>query len=237
MLTLAKAIGGPGSIGFLALNCIVGLAIIYVWPRRRALGRWYLFGLYTSYILLGIPALAHSIAAPLGYSSPPIVEPLDAVIVFGGDNSVGRLNEAVRVWKRHSPKRMIVSGEDWFRDRIIESGLPPSGLVWDQVSTTTRDQVEYVRRYATSRPGARIVVICSRLHALRVDALLRAAALDVQVVPAPVDLEPARAGVRVWIPTYAGLRVTRDALYERLALAYYERQGWIALPERTGRTW
>ena len=236
MLTLAKTIGGPGSIGFLAIGCVVGLLMIYVWPRRRALGRWWLFGWYSSYIVLGVPALAHQIAAPLAFSARPVAA-IDTLIVFGGDNSVGRVQETVSAWRRHAPGELIVSGEEWFVDRIVAAGVPRARIDWDQVSATTKEQVDYLEEYAAVHPRARIGVICSRLQARRVDALLRASTLDITVMPAPVDREPPRSGFSVLIPTYAGLRVSRDALYERLALAYYERNGWIAAPAhvRAGR--
>ena len=209
------------------MGCVVGLLVIYVWPRRRGLGRWWLFGLYSSYLVLSVPAIANQIAAPLAFSARP-ADAIDTLLVFGGDNSVGRIQEAVKAWRRYAPGQVIVSGEVWFLDRIVEAGVPRARIRWDEVSATTKEQVEYLERYAAAHPLARIAVICSRLHARRVDALLRSAALDIVVIPAPVDREPSRSGIGVLIPTYAGLRVSRDALYERLALAYYERHGWIA---------
>ena len=230
MLPLTKAIGGPGSTGFLALGCVVGLLIIYVWPRRRALGRWWLFGLYSSYLVLGVPAIANRLAAPLAFSTVQAGS-VDTLMVFGGDNAVGRVQETVRVWRRQAPEEVIVSGEEWFIDRIVEAGVPRARIRWDQASATTREQVAYLRTYAATHPRLRIAVICSRLHARRVEALLRSAALAVSVIPAPVDREPSTSGIGALIPTYAGLRVSRDALYERFALAYYERHGWIAAPD------
>ena len=95
-----------------------------VWPRRRAAGRWWLFGLYSSYLVLGIPALAHRVAAPLAFQPQATIGKVDALIVFGGDNSVGRVRETLRLWRTHAPAVVIVSGEPWFVERLTEAGIP-----------------------------------------------------------------------------------------------------------------
>ena len=73
----------------------------------------------------------------------------------------------------------------------------------------------------------RAAVIVSRLQAARTRGLADRLGLDVLVIPAPVDSEPPSAGARRWLPSYAGLLMSRDALYEMVALAHYRRNGWI----------
>jgi hypothetical protein len=58
--------------------------------------------------------------------------------------------------------------------------------------------------------------------------MARAMGLDIQTVPSPIDDEPPRTGIKRVVPSYIGLRVSRDALYEHMAIAYYTRKGWIA---------
>jgi hypothetical protein len=70
-------------------------------------------------------------------------------------------------------------------------------------------------------------VVASRLQAPRVWALARAMGLGILVMPSPVDDEPAASGLRAFVPSYLALRVSRDAIYEHVALAYYRWQGWI----------
>jgi uncharacterized SAM-binding protein YcdF (DUF218 family) len=231
VLTVLKQIGGPGAIGFLAVGCAVGLFIIHVWPRRRALGRWWLFGLYASYLVLGLPIVAHSIASPFATVRPsPTLdgtERVDVLMVFGGDNSVGRVSETLRAWQAFAPSVVIVSGEDWFLERLSQAGVPSNRIIHDTESGTTREQVAYVERYLAKHPDTRMAIVASRLQVPRIDALLRVARVRATVLPSPADRELPERGVRVFVPTYAALRITRDAFYERVALAYYRRQGWI----------
>ena len=70
-------------------------------------------------------------------------------------------------------------------------------------------------------------MVASELQMPRVAALVRAQRLTVLLAPSPIDSEPPKAGWTSFVPRYSGLRLTRDALYERAALAYYSRQGWI----------
>jgi len=51
--------------------------------------------------------------------------------------------------------------------------------------------------------------------------------MNVVVVPSPVDAEPTNSGAKRWLPSLAGLRLSRDGLYERIAVAYYRRNGWM----------
>jgi hypothetical protein len=47
------------------------------------------------------------------------------------------------------------------------------------------------------------------------------------LLPSPVDHEPAHQGWKLWLPSFAALRVSREALYELAALEYYRLRGWI----------
>ena len=231
VVRLLKPIGGPGSLGFLALGSAIGVFLIYAWPRNRRLGLAWFLGLYSSYLVMGLPLLAHRVAAGLvapnaGYQ--PITEPLDTLAVLDGDNRVGRVREARRIWAVAKPATVIVSGEDWLVDSLVASGIPRQRLTFDRSSTTTREQIEYLVGYADKHPAAHLAIVASRLQMPRILALARRVGLHATFYPSPVDREPATDGLLLLVPTYAGLRVTRDALYERAAINYYGRQGWIA---------
>jgi hypothetical protein len=61
----------------------------------------------------------------------------------------------------------------------------------------------------------------------RVAALAQTAGLELDLLASPVDQEPPTEGVWRLVPTYLALRVSRDAIYEHAALAYYRWRGWI----------
>jgi hypothetical protein len=86
-------------------------------------------------------------------------------------------------------------------------------MLWIQASMTSRTE--------------RAVIAASRLHAPRVKAVAQQLRLNVLVVPSPVDAEPAVTGLGRWLPSVAGLRLSRESVYERIALAYYRSKGWL----------
>src|SRR4051812_31523044 len=95
-LGIAKIIGGPGSLGFLAVACVVGFLLLYVWPKRTAVGRAWLFATFLIYVILGFPFVAHSIAdclPPAGSVDPSTGRTVQELIVLGGDNEDGRVLE------------------------------------------------------------------------------------------------------------------------------------------------
>ena len=223
---LLKPIGGPGSLSLLSLGCAIGLVLIYGWPRNRRIGRLWLFALYSSYLVMGLPILAHHVAARLvapNAGHQPITTPLDTLAILDGDNPVGRVREGQRLWMAARPATVIVSNEKWFVDRLLASGIPRQRMILDRTSTTTREQIDYLRGYAAQHPEAHLAVVASRLQMPPILALARRAGLKATFYSSQVDREPATDGLLVFVPTYAGLRVTRDALYERAAITYYGR--------------
>ena len=232
-LSVAKAIGGPGSLGFLVAGSLLGLALVRWWPRGRALGRLWITTLYLAYVILALPPVARQIAAPFAdelAGRRRVQAAFDAVIVFDGDNRRGRVQETARLWRASHQATVIVSGEPWLERPLREAGIPGDRLVREKDSRTTRDQVAYVRAYAARHPDARIAVVASRLQIPRIAGLIHGAALTVTLYGAPVDKELNGKGVWRYLPSYAALRISRDALYERIALVYYRWKGWIDDP-------
>jgi uncharacterized SAM-binding protein YcdF (DUF218 family) len=233
-LELLKHIGGPGSIGFVALASILAILVIRLSPRHRVLARAWLLAVYAAYIILSIPVVAQGIARPFLISDAgqqAVSTGMDTLVVFDGDNRVGRLDEAVRLWQQRRPRVVVVSGEQWLIGRLVERGIPPQVLVRESSSANTREQIEYVKQYMHDHASDRVAIVVSRLQRPRTAALVRRAQLRIMLFGAPVDKEPATRGWRRFVPAYAALRVSRDALYERVAIYYYRSRGWIDTPE------
>ena len=93
-------------------------------------------------------------------------------------------------------------------------------------ATTTREQIAQLARIVEAGPG-RPALVASRLQMARVAALVRVAGLEVTLISSPIDDEPPTSGLQRFVPMYIALRVSRDALYEHVALAYYAWRGWI----------
>jgi len=232
LLSIVKPIDAPGSIPFFLLALAVGLVLRFGWCQTRTIGRNWLVGVVVAYGILGLPIVANGIAgglsgARLGTSSE--LGPLDALIVFDGDNRRGRVRTALELWQRSHPQVVwVLGGEaEWLRDELPLGGVPASMIRIDQSTTNTRDQANWVMRHRTNDPQSRLAVIVSRLQTSRVAGLLARLTPQVPIIGAPIDDEPPTRGARLFVPTYIALRVSRDALYEHAALAYYRYRGWI----------
>lgn len=232
MLGALKFLGAPGSIGFLVMCSMVALVIGHVWPRRPRIARAWLVVLFAVYLVLGTPVVAHEIADGLsGY------EPLgdlrskpgaDLIVLLAGDNLVGRIDETTRAYRAWEPKAVVVSaGDDWTVQQLVDAGIPSRKIFLDLGPGNTLEQMNafpaYVARYQAASPA----LIASRLQMPRVAALARMHNLKVTLLPSAVDTEPPRTGVGRWVPRYTALRISRDAIYERAALAYYVYLGRV----------
>jgi len=240
ILRAIKSIGGPGSVGFFLFSAGIGLALMI--PRRtRRWGRLLVVLVTVCYLVLSIPAASHSLAALAGsadYQAASITGALDNLFVLEGDNNTARAILAAKVAAETRPKKVWALGGKMLRDALIAAGYPASLLpdvegrpgdspAWNGSARTTREQMLLVGRLMQETSNKRAAVIVSRLQATRTRGLADRLGLDVVVIPTPVDNEPPASGARRWLPSFSALVLSRDALYEVLALAYYRRNGWI----------
>ncbi len=229
MLSLLKMIGSPGSISFLLLCLIGGVLVLWLWPNRRRFGRAWLALVAVAYLFMALPAVATAIAGRLSATATPpaAVGHLDTLAVLDGDNRRGRVRVAQQILSVDAPKEVWVLGGPWIVEALAAAGVPKERLFHDPRTPTTRDQLARVQRLIAERPTGRVGVIVSRLQAPRVARLAAAQLMPLVLIVSPVDDEPPTSGVRAFIPRYIALRVSRDALYEHAALAYYRWRQWI----------
>jgi hypothetical protein len=224
VIDVLKLLGAPGSIPFLLLAVLAGLALFRS-ARWRPTGLAWLAAVGIVYAALAMPVVAHAIADAL-----PAVEShqraADVLIVLDGDNRRGRVRELARILGEYRPKRVWVLGDRWILEVLAEAGVSRSSFQYDRTARTTRAQIDQVQAMAATEPGA-MTIVASRLQAPRVAALLRTKGLPAAVRAAPLDAEPSPSGWMRFVPSYSALRTSRDALYEHAALAYYQWQGWI----------
>jgi uncharacterized SAM-binding protein YcdF (DUF218 family) len=239
VIPLIKATGGPGSIPFLLVAVALGLFVIYVWPRRRRLGQAWIAILCAAYLLLAVPVTAHKIADALPGGPNPraeITQPLAHLIILDGDNRRGRVRRAQEILASARPPHVWVLGDEWILDALAEAGVSPEFYRLEGGAGNTLEQMHQVARIASELPSGQLAgVITSRLQAARAAGVAGALSIPVTVIAAPVDVEPPRTGAWRFLPTYAALRVSRDALYEHAALWWYARQGWIRSPQPADR--
>jgi hypothetical protein len=231
-IDLLKLTGGPGSIQLLLVLTAVGVLLHYRRPRYRTIARLILGSTLSAYWILATPVTALAIEGwlPQTTGAVPHNGGFDTVVVLDGDNRRGRLQTSLAVWRTLAPGRLVVSGQDWLRDELIAAGVPEERVKRESATANTREQVTWLRAFAAEPSSGRMAVIASRLQAPRVAALIRRADIRTTIVAAPIDAEPPSAGLWTLVPSYAALRLSRDALYECAALKYYEMRGWIDPP-------
>jgi hypothetical protein len=233
LLSIGKPIDAPGSIEFLFLCLGIGLCFWLLWPRSARLARRWLMSVFILYIVLALPITAKAIAGQLPAIGTGTVwddlTPVDALVIFDGDNRRGRLRAAARAFARSKPPAIWVLGSEaaWFEPELPLVGIPLSTVQFDSSTLNTRDQIAWVGRRLAAHPEGRVAVVASRLQAPRIAGMFRVAGLTgVSIVPAPIDVEPPVSGSALLLPAHSALRVSRDALYEHMALAYYRHNGW-----------
>ena len=227
-LRLLKAIGAPGSLGFLIAG--IGFCLLLlVWRRTRRLGQGLLIVVVSAYVVLSLPVVARLLAGH-GTERPPLSSygKLDEVYVIDGDNFRGRAATAVELAAVAKPDVVWFLGGIDLGYQLLAEGLPQN--LWRQAPSparTTRTQVQWIKRSIARTGAKRAALVTSRLQAPRIRELVRHEQVNVVVVPGRLDDEPPAGGYRSWLPNLAGLAVSREALYERAALFYYRRNGWI----------
>ena len=226
-----KLVAAPGSLSLLALVSAIGLAVVRFLPRWRRWGQGLLIGVYGSYLVLALPWVANAIASRIpstGATGMPRTPPA-TLVVFAGDNPQARIRTAGTTYAAWSPRDVYVLGEKhaWLVDGLVGKGIPRSRIENDPDTANTREQIARVERLVARGGHEPIAIVASRLQMPRVIGLAHADGLTIIPVPSPVDHEPPASGVRRYLPSYAALEVSRDAIYEHAALRYYAWRGWI----------
>ncbi|HEX5216436.1 MAG TPA: hypothetical protein VFV98_13310 [Vicinamibacterales bacterium] len=230
MLEVAKLIGAPGSLRLLGV--VVGVLVLLWlvrprWRRRLVVMSFAVAGLY---LMLALPMVANAIAGQLPYVAPvpdSALAEVDRLVVFDGDNRRGRARTAIALVQAHHPREVHVLGMGWMVEALDVGGVPRHDIRHDVRPANTLEQVRALAALESSNPGVRTVVIVSRLQAPRTRALLDATGSPALVIGAPIDVEPPTHGAMTLVPRYIALRVSRDAIYELVALRYYRWKGWI----------
>jgi uncharacterized SAM-binding protein YcdF (DUF218 family) len=231
LISLAKAIGGPGSGGFFLVCSAAAGAMLFIGPRSRRAAKALLAVVIIFYGISALPPISLATAAPLAEYAPSWHADgqgsADVLVVLSGDNPRGRARETRRILDIVTPKCVVIAGSPWFVRFVVRAGVPTDRFSVDNSTSTTREQVSKLRLWAEQCGAQRIVLVASAVSMRRVDALARTTGLTVVLAPAPLDEDPPTSGWRARLPSLAALRLTRDAIYEHAALAYYHRRGWI----------
>ena len=228
---LFKVWVGPGSLTFLLLLLAAGASLLRVKPARR-LARIFIALVLVGYLALSLPwsagGLARNLQGPTGPLSQleNVPRPV-SIVVFGGDHADERIREAARLYAELRPQTIVLSGDEDLYAALALAGVPPERIIWDATSRTTREQAVGLGPLLRAHSVSHFVLVASPIHMRRALGAVRATGL----CPIPSTSEVPRhwtpAGLPRFVPQWQSLRVSEEALYEYLALAYYWVRGWL----------
>jgi uncharacterized SAM-binding protein YcdF (DUF218 family) len=231
VLSILKWIDAPGSIQVLAIALAIAALLAFVWPRRRAVTLSWILSVSGVYTVLALPVTAAAISGALPAVEPPperSARRLDSIIVFDGDNRRGRVRRAAELFaEAPSAEIWSLGWQPWMETALAEAGIPSGRIRHVSETANTRDQIDWTEEFLRRHSPEAVTIVASRLQMPRISKLLRARGLRPQLAPSPADWEPESRGLAAVRPTYYALRISRDALYEHMALWYYRRNGWI----------
>jgi uncharacterized SAM-binding protein YcdF (DUF218 family) len=226
-MIVVKTLLAPGTFLFAILVAVVAALLIRRRGWSRRFGAALLVLLAASYFVLSLPYMADRLSAPL-IQFGPLSEvdhgkEISAIVVLSGDSQHARVVETLRLATLLATQPIIVSGPDEIRDAILEGGISPSRIVMETASETTHGQAVNVGQLVRSKGLGRIALIASAVHMPRALAAFRAEGID--AVASASATRPIAALPRFW-PAYSALQLSRDSIYEYIALVYYRWRGW-----------
>jgi len=163
----------------------------------------------------------------------PVNDPRGAILIvpgaeMQGDRIIGRDTYvrtvyAALIWREGGWRQVVVTGggqlAPGMRDFLVQYGVPPSAILVENASTSTRENAIYTARLLRGAPGIKVLVT-SDYHMYRAIRTFRRAGLDVQPRPIPDMLKGLTSWVNRW-PVFLGL------CRETTKIVWYKIRGWI----------
>ena len=145
--------------------------------------------LATTTILLAVPMLLAGVGVFLNRRKLPST-PVDVALVFGTGldwKAESRLRAAATAYQGGLAPNLIVSGgvlmpglgpvteAEWFRDRLVERGVPRDRIYLEDRATNTAENVEFSTPILDSHGWTRVLLIMSDFEGIRAHLTARRA--------------------------------------------------------------
>lgn len=220
------------------------------WLTALAVAYWILALPWTA---SSLESLLDSGAVPLTEATAP--DGPAVIIVLGGgsetyraggsassvpsETSALRALEAARVYRLLDDALVIASGgpggesgkgeaESSVLRTILEAQGVPGELIREEpFSTTTREEALQLAEMLSGLPAGDVIVVTSPSHTRRALGAFAAAGIVATGSPGR-EHSDTRLAAPAYIPSERGLRDSRAALREVMALIYYRARGWLA---------
>ncbi len=159
----------------------------------------------------------------------------DVLIVLGGAvgehgimgaNSYLRSEYAILAYREGAFRKLAISGGGQpipialaMRDFLTCMGVPPTAILVESASTSTRENAVYTKKLLEAVPGKK-VLLTSDYHMFRAYRAFRKVGLDV----APRPIPDARKRATRWLGRWPAFL---DLVQETAKILYYFARGWI----------
>jgi uncharacterized SAM-binding protein YcdF (DUF218 family) len=223
---------------------LVGLGAFFRWRGRTgAAFRSFLGAAVLTYVS-STPLFGESLLAPLEHRYPPLDEkrqlpPLEYVVVLGSDytpsdsipitaaldsDGLARIVEGIRLMRRHSVRRLLVSGgapagrglpASGYAQLAKDLGVAPGSILVSSDSLDTAGEARAIAGLLGSQP---FILVTTASHMPRAVLLMQRAATH--PIPAPTGQLTGKPynSLADLLPSSAGLHATERACHEYLGL-------------------
>jgi uncharacterized SAM-binding protein YcdF (DUF218 family) len=222
---------------------------IMLWIRNRGSRTGFVLILSGGTILLAAssPFVSNTLMKPLELKAGPYADPaalqqkgVHFIVVLGGDlragdltpadrvaySSLVRCMEALRLWKRLSGSKLILSGGSVSSKKMATAagmallaqdlGVPQQDIILETQSWDTADEAEFLKPVLGTRPFALVTSAC---HMARAMMIFERAGLH--PIPAPADFQDQDTswGYSALLPGVYSLLDSQRAIHEYLGIA------------------
>jgi len=243
----------PGSLLFLILGQLVGVALLFAGRSGARWGRRWLAALLALYWVLSLQGTSDLLIYGLSHRYRSLWTPADAhnarvVVVLGNGARVRSANgqelstvnlqsahnalEGARLYRMLDAPIVVASGgvpdpfvktpeSDTLAHALQSLGVPAERIVVDPVSRNTWQQATNIIEWLRAHGEHEFVLVTSPEHMFRAEQ-----AFIAQGLPPRPSLSSLRyGGAPAWRPTLFALQGSEQAIYEYLAIAYYQVRG------------
>jgi uncharacterized SAM-binding protein YcdF (DUF218 family) len=202
---------------------LLGVVVVVLWiAATPGLANWLNWRLASQFPHIDIDALPES----------------DVVILLGGAAD-SRILYALRIYRAGKAPRILLSGGNlpWLRaavpeaqqmaNLLIELGAPPSALILETKSQTTRENAVDTAAVLREHGWRSGLLVTSEAHMPRALAAFQKVGLD--VVPAAMEIDVGTLqldGLLDLLPNAHALAGTTSAIKEMIGLWIYRLHGW-----------
>jgi len=242
MLDIIKYIIVPSNLIIILL--IIALALLL--SRRGRSVAIFLFAVGgLIYIFFGNGPVSYWLLGQLEYRYPALnsyekIEQVDTIVILSGhalpdsyfpisskvsSSTVFRLVEAIRLWRRISNSKIIISGHDnvpvIMKDFLISMGLPKEQIIIEDQANNTYENAINVKQKIGETP---FVLVTSAGHMPRSMGVFNK--IGMNPIPAPTDYMVGKDPMAAdFLPTIQHLMYSDLAIHEYIGMLWYKLSG------------